>query len=70
VIRCSLVQGGTSNKMKGWIPTFGEWRISYLVVLADAGTHTSWQRWIPAFAESTPRLEQKGSGGNDRTLGE
>ena len=56
--------------MKGWIPTFGEWRISYLVVLADAGTHTSWQRWIPAFAESTPRLEQKGSGGNDRTLGE
>ena len=23
------------------------------------------QGWIPACAESTPRLEQKGSGGND-----
>ena len=32
----------------------GEGRINYLVVLADAGTHTSWQGWIPAFAESTP----------------
>src|SRR5450756_1852287 len=24
------------------------------------------ETWIPACAESTPRLEQKGSGGNDR----
>ena len=24
-----------------------EGRINYLVVLADAGTHTSWQGWIP-----------------------
>ena len=28
-------------------------RINYLVVLADAGTHTSWQGWIPAFAGMT-----------------
>jgi hypothetical protein len=28
-------------------------RINYLVVLADAGTHTSWQGWIPACAGMT-----------------
>jgi hypothetical protein len=38
-------------------------RINYLVVLADAGTHAMMQRWIPAYAESTPRIEQKSSGG-------
>jgi len=32
-----------------------EGRINYLVVLADAGTHTSWQGWIPAFAVMTNR---------------
>jgi len=38
----------------------------------EAGTHdgvSSGQKdgkeWIPACAESTPHLEQKGSGGND-----
>ena len=33
------------------------------VVPAQAGTHTSNQGWIPAYAESTPRIEKKYSGG-------
>jgi len=28
------------------------------------------KEWIPAFAESTPRIKKKYSGGNDGTLGE
>src|SRR5664279_3263710 len=43
---------------------FYDWLVGS-VVLADAGTHTSWQDWIPAYAESTPRIGKKCSGGND-----
>jgi hypothetical protein len=36
---------------------------AFFVAPAEAGTHTSWQDWIPAYAESTPRIEKKYSGG-------
>jgi hypothetical protein len=43
---------------------------AFLVAPAEAGAHASWQGWIPAFAESTPRIEKKCSGGNDGVRGE
>jgi hypothetical protein len=64
-------------KSKDWIPAFaestprlgqkgsGEGRINYLVVLADAGTHTSWQEWIPAFAGMTKPGGMTRARGND-----
>jgi len=61
VIRCSLGEGvhrqdeRMDSRLRGKDGRRREGRINYLVVLADAGTHTSWQGWIPAFAESTPQ---------------
>jgi hypothetical protein len=40
---------------------------AFLVAPAEAGVHASKQEWILAFAESTPRIEKKYSGGNDGT---
>ena len=39
---------------------------AFFVVPAQAGTHRRGTDWIPAYAESTPRIEKKYSGGNDR----